>query len=136
MASLRHFIMRAEARALYREVLRSVRGLDASTAAGVRQAARERFAENACETDLKRVQPAPRGPRRRPVTTLHLRAIAQAFARCSLMARPISKRCVRASAPSAARMPLARRTRPQPVTNRALDMTTATLLEVVPWVHV
>lgn len=54
MLTLRHFILRAEGRSLYRDVLRSIRGVEPSTAAGVREAARERFAESAAETDLKR----------------------------------------------------------------------------------
>ena len=58
--SLRHFIMKAEGRSLYRDVVRSVRGLDEPTAAGVRETARERFVANESETDLKRaLQPPP-----------------------------------------------------------------------------
>ena len=49
--SLKLFMLQVEARALYREVLRSIKGMDAMTAAGVRQAARERFDEHAQETD-------------------------------------------------------------------------------------
>ena len=54
--TLKHFILRSEARALYRDVLRAVKGMDESTAKGVRQAARERFAENANETDLTQIR--------------------------------------------------------------------------------
>ena len=54
--TLKHFVLRAEARALYREVLRSVRGLDAATAEGVRQAARERFADHANEMDTAKIR--------------------------------------------------------------------------------
>ena len=54
--SLKHFILQAEARSLYRDVLRAIRGMDESTAMGVRQAARERFAENANETDVAQIK--------------------------------------------------------------------------------
>ena len=54
--SLRHFILRAEGRKLYREVLRTVRGLDAQTAEGVKQAARDQFAHYADETDVDKIR--------------------------------------------------------------------------------
>ena len=54
--SLKHFILRPEARSLYRDVLRAIKGMDESTATGVRQAARERFAENANETDVAQIK--------------------------------------------------------------------------------
>eukprot|EP00964_Phaeocystis_antarctica_P101856 scaffold67318_cov48-Phaeocystis_antarctica.AAC.3 len=54
--SLKHFILRTEARSLYRDVLRAIKGMDESTATGVRQAARERFAENANETDVAQIK--------------------------------------------------------------------------------
>ena len=54
--SLQHFVMKSEGRKLYREVLRSLKGVDADTAAGVRQAAREQFAEHTHETDLERIR--------------------------------------------------------------------------------
>ena len=79
--SLRHFIMKAEGRSLYRDVLRAVRGLDESTAAGVRESARERFVANENETDLKRA-PAPltSRPPRSPVSTPSIVLGAQASA--------------------------------------------------------
>ena len=54
--TLKHFILQSEARALYRDVLRAIKGMDESTAAGVRQAARERFKENENESDIKQIQ--------------------------------------------------------------------------------
>ena len=51
--SLKHFMLRTEARSLYRDVLRAVKGMDESTATSVRQEARERFAQNANETDVE-----------------------------------------------------------------------------------
>ncbi len=54
--SLKHFILQSEARSLYRDVLRAIKGMDESTATGVRQAARERFAENANETDVAQIK--------------------------------------------------------------------------------
>ena len=54
--SLRHFVLKSEGRKLYREVLRAIKGLDASTAAGVREAAREQFADHAHETDIDKIR--------------------------------------------------------------------------------
>ena len=54
--SLRHFVLRAEARKLYREVLRTVRGLDKDTADGVLQAAREQFQMHVHETDVDQIR--------------------------------------------------------------------------------
>lgn len=56
MLSLQHFVMKSEARKLYREVLRALKGVDESTAAGVRQAAREQFADHAHEMDIDRAR--------------------------------------------------------------------------------
>ena len=56
MATLKHFVLKSEARKLYRDVLRAVKGLDASTAAGVREAAREQFADHAHETDVDKIR--------------------------------------------------------------------------------
>ena len=53
LLTLTHFVLRAEARKLYRECLRSLKGVDPATAAGVREAARERFADNAGVYDIK-----------------------------------------------------------------------------------
>jgi len=53
---LQHFVMRSEGRKLYRDVLRALKGVDADTAAGVKQAARERFAEHTDETNLERLR--------------------------------------------------------------------------------
>ena len=65
MLGLKHFVLRSEARKLYRDVLRAIKDVDADTAAGVRLAAREQFASNAHETDIDReprlvAAPAPR----------------------------------------------------------------------------
>ena len=54
--TLQHFVLKSEGRKLYREVLRSLKGVDSATAAGVRQAAREQFDEHADETDLDRIR--------------------------------------------------------------------------------
>ena len=54
--TLKHFILQAEARALYRQVLRSIKGMDEATAQGVREAARERFAMHDDETDLSKIR--------------------------------------------------------------------------------
>ena len=56
MSSLRHFVMKAEARRLYRDLLRALRGSDAATAAGVRAHARELYALHASETDLEQIR--------------------------------------------------------------------------------
>ena len=52
--SLKHFVLRSESRKLYRDVLRALKGVDAATAAGVREAAREQFADHSDETDIER----------------------------------------------------------------------------------
>ena len=49
MLTLQHFVLRSEARKLYRDVLRSLRGVDPDTAAGVRAEARAQFAEHVAE---------------------------------------------------------------------------------------
>ena len=54
--TLKHFILRSDARALYRDVLRAIKGMDESTANGVRLAARERFAESENETDVAQIR--------------------------------------------------------------------------------
>ena len=54
--SLKHFMLRTEARSLYRDVLRAIKGMDESTATSVRQEARERFAQNANETDVEQIK--------------------------------------------------------------------------------
>mmetsp|Transcript_20373 Transcript_20373/g.60071 ORF Transcript_20373/g.60071 Transcript_20373/m.60071 type:complete len:85 (+) Transcript_20373:342-596(+) len=56
MSTMRHFVLKAEARRLYREVLRALKGVEPDTAAGVREAARERFADHANETDVERIR--------------------------------------------------------------------------------
>lgn len=56
MSSLRHFVMKAEARRLYRDLLRALRGSDAATAAGVRAHARELYTLHASETDLEQIR--------------------------------------------------------------------------------
>jgi len=48
--------MKSEGRKLYRDVLRTLKGVDPDTAAGVRQAARDQFNDNADETDLERLR--------------------------------------------------------------------------------
>lgn len=70
MASLKHFVLRTEAKKLYRDVLRSIKGLDASTAAGVREAAREQFSDHAAETDIDRER-VPRFFRQRSAALTH-----------------------------------------------------------------
>ena len=55
-SSLRHFVLKSEGRKLYRGVLRAIKGLDAMTAAGVREAARERFADHVHETDVDKIR--------------------------------------------------------------------------------
>lgn len=54
--SLRHFVLKSEGRKLYRDVLRAIKGLDETTAAGVREAAREQFADHAHETDVDKIR--------------------------------------------------------------------------------
>ena len=56
MLTLQHFVLRSEGRKLYRNVLRSPRGVDAGTAAGVREAARTQFDDNATEHDIARLK--------------------------------------------------------------------------------
>ena len=56
LLTLQHFVLRAEARKLYRECLRSLKSVDPATAAGVRAAARERFADNSEVLDLERAR--------------------------------------------------------------------------------
>ena len=55
-SSLRHFVLKSEGRKLYRDVLRAIKGLDPMTAAGVREAARERFTDHAHETDVDKIR--------------------------------------------------------------------------------
>lgn len=54
--SLKHFVMQAEGRKLYREVLRAIRPLDASAAAGVREAARQQFDDSKSVTDVEQLR--------------------------------------------------------------------------------
>ena len=54
--SLKHFVLRTEARKLYRDMLRSIKGLDASAAAGVREEARRQFDDHKHETDVDRIR--------------------------------------------------------------------------------
>ena len=54
--SLKHFTMQVEGRKLYRQVLRAIKSLDADTAAGVREAAREQFESHRDETDVERLR--------------------------------------------------------------------------------
>ena len=54
--SLKHFVLRTEGRKLYRDVLRAIKGLDAATAAGVREAARQQFDDSRDETDVDRLR--------------------------------------------------------------------------------
>ena len=56
LPTLEHFVLRSEARKLYREVLRALRGVDPDAAAGVRLAAREQFAAHADESDVDRIR--------------------------------------------------------------------------------
>ena len=56
MLTLQHFVLRSEARKLYRDVLRSLRGVDPDTAAGVRAEARAQFAEHVAEHDIERIR--------------------------------------------------------------------------------
>jgi hypothetical protein len=59
MLGLKHFVLRSEARKLYRDVLRAIKGVDAETAAGVRLAAREQFDSHENEVDIERERRAP-----------------------------------------------------------------------------
>lgn len=52
---LKHFVLAAEGRKLYRQLLRATRGLDTETAASVRQSAREQFAMHAHERDTEKI---------------------------------------------------------------------------------
>jgi hypothetical protein len=52
--SLKHFVLRAEARKLYRDVLRVLKGVESGTAAGVREAARAQFEDHAEEHNVER----------------------------------------------------------------------------------
>ena len=56
LLTLQHFVLRTEARKLYRDVLRSLRGVDPETAAGVRSEARAQFAEHVAEHDIERIR--------------------------------------------------------------------------------
>ena len=56
MASLKHWMLRVEGRKLYRNVLRSIKGLDEGTAAGVREAARAQFDDHREETDVDQIR--------------------------------------------------------------------------------
>lgn len=54
--SLQHFVLRAEARKLYREALRSVRGAERGTAEGVRRQARAQFELHSAERDPEKIR--------------------------------------------------------------------------------
>ncbi len=54
--SLKHFMLSTEARKLYRDVLRSLRGVEPDTSAEVRATARSMFAEHADERDPERIR--------------------------------------------------------------------------------
>ena len=54
--TLKHFVLRSEALKLYRDALRACKGLDEATAAGVREAARERFADGAAERNVDKIR--------------------------------------------------------------------------------
>ena len=56
MLTMKHFVLGVEARKLYRDVLRSIKGADPDTAAGVREAARARFADHAHEANVERIR--------------------------------------------------------------------------------
>lgn len=56
MSTMRHFVLKVEARKLYRDTLRVLKGVEPSAAAGVREAARAQFAEHAHETDIQRIR--------------------------------------------------------------------------------
>ena len=58
--SLKQYMLSVDARKLYRDVLRSLRGIDEGVAADVRSTAREQFADNCDETDTERARPRPR----------------------------------------------------------------------------
>lgn len=49
-------MLKVEGRKLYREVLRSIKNLDASAAAGVREAARQQFHDNKDVTDVDHIR--------------------------------------------------------------------------------
>jgi len=53
---MKHFVLKVEARKLYRDVLRSIKRADPDTAAGVREAARTQFADHAHETSVERIR--------------------------------------------------------------------------------
>eukprot|EP00966_Prymnesium_polylepis_P045437 1052263-Prymnesium_polylepis.1 len=54
--TLKHFVLRAEARKLYREVLRALKGVDKDTAAGVREAARAQFKDHEHEHNVEKIR--------------------------------------------------------------------------------
>ena len=54
--SLKHFVLQVEARKLYRDVLRALKGVDSATAAGVREAARAQFKDNEDQHDLEKIR--------------------------------------------------------------------------------
>ena len=54
--TLKHFVLRVEAKKLYRDVLRALKGVDPGTAAGVKEAARAQFKDNEEEHDLERIR--------------------------------------------------------------------------------
>ena len=56
MLSLKHFLLRAEGKALYRDTLRALRGVDAATAQSIRESARAMYADNAAESDPDRIR--------------------------------------------------------------------------------
>jgi len=53
---LKHFILAAEGRKLYRSVLRALRGVETETASSVRQSARDQFAMHAHERDVEKIK--------------------------------------------------------------------------------
>ena len=56
MLTLKHFVLRSEARKLYRDMLRTLRGIDEDTARGVREHARGQFEDNAHVHDLAQIR--------------------------------------------------------------------------------
>ena len=93
MATLKHFVLKSEARKLYRDVLRSIRGTDADTAASIRQAAREQFVAHESETDVDRawqrcleMSHCSRNAVQHDLTRCAISAYVQIYAYCSSMA--------------------------------------------------
>jgi hypothetical protein len=54
--TFKHFVLRAEARKLYRDLLRNLRGVDPAVANDVKQTARSMFAESAEEHDVEKIR--------------------------------------------------------------------------------